>query len=446
MCISRAQSAFLPGREISENVILLREVLHSFNMPSYQNKEFCLKLDLSKAFDRMDWGFIKSLMPIYNFSPKFASWVMGCVTSAQFSIVFNGKSDGFFSPESGLRQGCSLSPYIFILGMDVLSRNLAYCVQKRELRGVRIAPSADLLTDCLYADDLLLFGAANMNEAHRIMQVVQNFSEVSGQRVGPQKSSIWYSAVTPQDNREEISSFLMVPNTSSCSSYLGASIGTNRQSFDFLIDKFANRLQMWKSRVLSHAGRLVLIRYVLQALPIYYMAISRIPKSVVNEITSIIRRFFWGKTGQQRFLAYVAWDRITEPLEEGGLGLRDLTTMNEALLMKFLWRLAAGSEALWVKLVKAKYMPRSDLWHSKRDYRCTQFWRNLMSLRDSLKPWVLWKLGNGELCSAYAQPWFQGSVDCIPSDESQRRLRVCDLVDAQSGSWDLDRLVLLFGY
>lgn len=56
-CISRAQSAFLPGHEISENVILLREVLHSFGLSNYKNKEFCLKMDLSKAFDRMDWEF-----------------------------------------------------------------------------------------------------------------------------------------------------------------------------------------------------------------------------------------------------------------------------------------------------------------------------------------------------------------------------------------------------
>lgn len=240
------------------------------------------------------------------------------------------------------------------------------------------------------------------------MLAVQNFSEVSGQIVGPKKSFIWYSSPISQDEKEAISNFLGVPPTSCCSSYLGAPIETNRHAYQFLIDKFSSKLQMWKSNILSPAGRLVLVRTVLMALPIYYMATSNIPKSVLNEITSIISRFFWGKVNKQRYLAYVAWDKITRPIEEGRLGLRDLEVINEALLLKFLWRLAGGSDSLWAMVVRAKYMPRSNLWDSKRDYRCTPFWRSLMRLREHLKPCVQWKLGNGEICFAFAQLGFKG--------------------------------------
>lgn len=179
-------------------------------------------------------------------------------------------------------------------------------MKSKELRGVRIAPSAKPLTDCLYADDLLIFGAASMTEGQRIMGAIQKFTEVSGQMVGPQKSSIWFSSHTLQEDRDAITSFFGVPITSSCSSYLGAPIVTNRQAFDFLIEKFSCKLQLWQSKLLSHAGRLVLIQSVLQSLPIYYMATAQIPKSVLNEITSLIRRFFWGKVEKQRYMAYVA--------------------------------------------------------------------------------------------------------------------------------------------
>ncbi|XP_078178780.1 putative mitochondrial protein AtMg00310 [Carex rostrata] len=203
---------------------------------------------------------------------------------------------------------------------------------------------------------------------------------------------------------------------------------------------------MWKSALLSPAGRLVLIRTVLLALPIYYMATSRIPKAVLDEITSMVRRFFWGKVDKQRYLAYVSWDKIMQPVEMGGLGVRDLQATNESMLMKFLWRMAAGSEALWVKIVKAKYFPRSDLWHSKRDYKCTGFWNNMMKLRAVLQLWLQWRIGGGDVCGAFAQPWFKGALDCKPTEESQRQLLVRDLMDVESGSWDVDRLIQCFGY
>ena len=138
-CISPTQAAFVPGRDISENVILLREVLHSFGLSNYANIEFCLKVDLSKAFDRMDWGYLMSIMPLYGFPPRLVQWIMACVTSAQFSVVVNGSSDGgFFKPECGLRQGCALSPYLFILGMDILSRQLKFLLDNGQLTGVRL--------------------------------------------------------------------------------------------------------------------------------------------------------------------------------------------------------------------------------------------------------------------------------------------------------------------
>lgn len=168
------------------------------------------------------------------------------------------------------------------------------------------------------------------------MMALQEFSEVSGQIVGPQKSNIWYSAITPPLIREHLLNLFQIPHDANCSSYLGAPIETKKHSFNFLIEKFEGKLQMWKSALLSHAGRLVLIRTVLQAMPIYYMVTCRIPNSVINERTSIIRRFFWGKVEKRRYLAYVAWEKITMPVEMGGLGVRDLQAMNESLLMKIL--------------------------------------------------------------------------------------------------------------
>lgn len=101
---------------------------------------------------------------------------------------------------------------------------------------------------------------------------------------------------------------------------------------------------------------------------------------------------------------------MVQPIGLGGLGLRDLSIMNSALLMKLLWRIAFGSEALWATQLRAKYLPNSDLWHSRRTYRCTAFWRALMALREKLQPMVSWSLGNGRTCSVYAEPWFENAL------------------------------------
>lgn len=144
---------------------MLREELHSFQSTNYHTKGFCLKVDLSKAFDRMDWDYLEWIMPLYGFPSKLIMWIMGCIRSTEFSVVLNGDGDGFFKPKCGLRQGCSLSPYLFILGIDLLCRSLENLALTGILRGLKLAPQAAVLTSCVYADDLLLFGDATCGEA-----------------------------------------------------------------------------------------------------------------------------------------------------------------------------------------------------------------------------------------------------------------------------------------
>lgn len=100
--ISTAQTAFIPGREISENVLLLREIIHSFKKPTTEDQQFVLKADLAKAFDRLSWDYLFQLLPEYGFPQKFCTWVEACVRSAKFTILFNGNGDGFFLPKRGL--------------------------------------------------------------------------------------------------------------------------------------------------------------------------------------------------------------------------------------------------------------------------------------------------------------------------------------------------------
>lgn len=273
---------------------MLREILHSFGQSNYKRAEFCLKVDLSKAFDRLDWDYLQSILPLYGIPIRMVNWIMEYVRSACFTVVLNGSDQGFFRPSCGLRQGCSLSPYLFILGMDILARALDDLAKTGRLQGVRIAQHAPSLTSCIYADDLLLLGAATQTEANNLLTTLSDFVAVSGQRIGPAKSFIWYSKTVPEMVQQVISGILGVPSDATSDMYLGAPIQTNKAAFDFLIERVSGKLQVWKARLLSQAGRLMLIKSVLLSMPVYYMSTTMLPTSIINAINSLIRRFFWG--------------------------------------------------------------------------------------------------------------------------------------------------------
>jgi hypothetical protein len=220
--ISPEQSAFVPRRLITDNAIIAFECIHAIQRGAGGREEFCAyKLDLSKAYDHVDWGFLKSLLEKLGFQSKWVQWIMTCVSSVRYTVRFNGAPLVPFAPSHGLRQGDPLSPYIFLLVADGLSVLLKHFEQQGRLEGLRVSHRAPSITHLLFADDSLLFFRANAVQAQNVKDALTIFERCTGQLLNPSKCSMLTREGREDDQIQQVRDILRVERIAFEEKYLG---------------------------------------------------------------------------------------------------------------------------------------------------------------------------------------------------------------------------------
>jgi hypothetical protein len=274
--IHPAQQAFIQGRRISENIIVAQEITHSFQLSSWKHKAFMLKIDLAKAFDRVEWSFIEAALARKGLHGHFIKLIHTCVSSPRFSVIINGQAYATFRSSRGIRQGCPLSPYLFILAINELSIALGESLASDNLSGILLGPNCPPIHSLLFADDLLICGQATSFEAAEIRHILADFCMVSGQLPNWDKSGILFSSGVDDLTRQDIQSIFHVPIMDETFIHLGHRLvlpAKNRsEAYDFILQKFKNKLSTYKANSLSHAARVELINSVFSSIPVYYMA------------------------------------------------------------------------------------------------------------------------------------------------------------------------------
>ena len=316
-----AQTAFVQGRSITNNILLTQELMKNYHY-DVGTPSCALKIDLKKAYDSIRWGCILNILTAMGTPTNMLRCVMACITTPKFSICVTGELAGFFPSKRGLRQGDPLSPFLFLIAMEAFSRSLSKAA---------LHPRFDFHPKCkginfshiCFADDIFIFAKGNETSVEVIMDEMAKFETFSRMQVDKQKSTVFLAGVN--DNvKATILNMTRFSMGSLPVKYLGVPlISTKLSHLDCLplMDKMIARIQSWTSRSLSFAGRLQLISSVLYSIQTYWCSMFIIPKFTCYKIEQIFSGFLWSGSDVNARRAKVGWKALCLRKEEGGIGL-----------------------------------------------------------------------------------------------------------------------------
>ncbi|KAM5548588.1 hypothetical protein ABKV19_000149, partial [Rosa sericea] len=364
-------SAFIQGRSITDPIILTSECM---NLLDHKCKfgNIAIKFDIAKAFDTVDWSFLLRVLRAFGFDGTFVHWIHCVLQSAHLSILVNGQSCGFFTCSRGVRQGDPLSPILFCLAEEVLSRGLS--------------------------------GLASPRGLNALTQFMEEYAGNSGQVVNRNKSLLFLGkhAFARQTT---IHSALGIKIGELPFIYLGVPIFQGRPKSEFLrpvADKVRCKLSAWKGKMLSQAARLQLIDSVIHSVLIYSFQIYSWPRSLLKTVQRWIRNFFWTGDPLKKGATLVSWDKVCQPKDRGGLGLKNIVVLNQALLLKRGWDVVSkASPVAWFlhdRFLTAGFQPclyykKSSVWLGLK-----QVWKTLLSR-------LRWIIGNGASVRLWKDNW-----------------------------------------
>ncbi|KAF7839819.1 DNA polymerase alpha subunit B [Senna tora] len=357
LLVATNQCSFVPERHSTDNVVVIQEVVHSMRCMKGKKGLMAIKIDLEKAYDRISWDFVVDTLKEVGFGDTFMNLIHHCLITPSLQILWNGGKTDSFKPSRGIRQGDPISPYLFVLCIERLA-HIQRAIGSGDWRPIKLGREGPPISHLFFADDLVIFLEASMNQVDIVKRVLNDFCSTSGQKVNKNKARVFFSKNVGHTRVEELSQALGFEYTGDLRSYLGVPIlhqRVNKSTYNYILKSVRNKLSSWKSNCLSLAGRATLVKSVTSAIHVYSMQSSVIPSSVCSELEKINRSFLWGSTTNQRRMHMVAWEKVCTPKSCGGLGMRHIKEQKNALIMKLGWGLVEHKDSLWAQVLRGKY-------------------------------------------------------------------------------------------
>ncbi|XP_060210905.1 uncharacterized protein LOC132637908 [Lycium barbarum] len=333
--ISANQSAFVGGRTIVQNILICQDLVRLYKRK--HNTQSCLlKIDLKKAYDTVEWDFVKEMLEALQF------------------------------------------PEILLAGVLIRVGDMPGFEYHTKCKGLR-------LNHLYFADGMLLFCKGNYQSVMLLLRGFQTFSNTSGLQANAGKSNIFSSNMEKQclDDICAVTGYQLgaLPFRD-----LGVPVSSrkiNAVDYEMLLDKMGARIRAWSSRNLTYAGRGQLINSVLLHVHTYWSSIFILPKEVMKRITALCRNFLWDRQEVSKRTPLMAWDLVCKPKQKGGGG--GSVIWNEAAVAKYVWNVAQKADNLWVKWVDHVYIKDQDWWQYSPPTDCCWYWRKICTIKERYK-------------------------------------------------------------
>ncbi|KAG7533326.1 hypothetical protein ISN45_Aa08g009650 [Arabidopsis thaliana x Arabidopsis arenosa] len=399
------QSAFVKGRLLLENVLLATELVKDYHKAAISSRS-ALKLDISMAFDTVQWPFIIATLKAMHYPDQFIFWISQCISTASFSISVNGELEGFFQSSRGLRQGCSLSPYLYVNTSNVLSGLLSKAAREK---GIGIHPKCKALnmSHLSFADDIMVFTDGSPQSLHGTLAVFEEFAHMSGLTINVTKSSLFAAS----RGKQQLENEAMNVGLAVCElpvRYLGLPLTTKamtKTDYEPLLEKIRKRLSHWTTRHPSYAGRVQLIKSVIASITNFWSSVFCLPKRCFKEIEGMCSAFLWSGSPNNHSKSKVAWEDLCVPKQEGGLGIRRLHEVARVFALSLIWKIISDSNSLWVAWVRQYLIRRGTFWDVKETALGSWQWRKLLKLCPLAVEFVRHEVRNGRNTFFWFDKW-----------------------------------------
>ncbi|XP_038992144.1 uncharacterized protein LOC120115525 [Hibiscus syriacus] len=348
------QSAFIKGRSIVDNTLLAQEIVRGYSHSSLSPR-CTLKIDLRKAFDSVSWDFLMNVLTSLGLPGRFRDWITACVIGARYYVAFNGSLVGFFKGKRGIRQGDPLSPYLFVLIMNVLS-HLLNVAAKEGLTRFHPKCKRVPLTHLSFADDLLIFCHGAEDSILGVVGVLEVFYKMSGLQLNAGKSELFSCGV-----HEDVLKRVQVTTGFKLGTlpvrYLGVPLVTRKLTAKDclpLVDKIISKLALWQ---------------------------MILPSKVIRQVEQLCMRFFWKGDDVPTKGARVSWKQMCWLKFEGGLGLKSLGCWNNVCCFLLIRNILANTGSLWVAWVNEYALKGATFWEAGYKPQLSWTLRKLLKLR-----------------------------------------------------------------